>query len=156
MRGPRTGATIIEVVLVAFLVVIFASVTLVSILGRRGTSEFDNGTKQIAALLREAQSRSLSQSGGTNWGVYFDNSTSTTPYYALFSGSYSTSSRVGYYTLPSSLQYVTSSIAVGGTKAIVFDALTGRTNATSVAVQIIRNSRVSSTISVATSGVVSY
>lgn len=150
------GATIIEVALVAFLIVIFATFTLVSILGRRGTTEFENATKQIAALLREAQSRSLSQSGGTDWGVYFHNSTSTTPYYALFSTSYSTATRIGYYTLPSALQYVTSSIALGGTKTITFSALTGRTNATSVAVQIIRNPRVSSTISVATSGVVSY
>lgn len=119
------GFTMIETLVVLGVITVITVVALATLLGRRSRVELDNTTKQIAALLREAQSRSVSQEGGTVWGVHFENSTGTAPFYALFKGTYSATSVVGYYRLPTSVQYSSSSIPQGGSLNITFSQISG-------------------------------
>jgi len=116
----------IETLVVLGVITLITVVALATLLGRRSRVELDNTTKQITALLREAQSRSVSQEGGTVWGVHFENSTGTAPFYALFKGgTYSATSVVGYYRLPTSVQYSSSSISQGGSLNITFSQISG-------------------------------
>ena len=158
MRGNKTsGITIIELVLVIGLVAILGTIFLVNLQGRKSQTELTTTAQQMAALLREAQSRSVAQSSSTIWGVHFENSTSTTPFYALFAGTYSVSSHAGYYRLPSTVGYATSSIASGASKEITFTQITGTASAsTSVSIFSVADINQSSTISVASSGAVSF
>ncbi len=153
----KKGTTIIELVLVIGLVAILGVIFLVNLQGRKGKTELTTTAQQVAALLREAQSRSMTQSSSTAWGVHFENSTGTSPFYALFATSYSTSSRRGYYRLPPTVNYATSSLASGASKEISFTQITGAASAsTSVTIFSISDVSQSSTISVASSGAVSF
>lgn len=156
-RRKDSGTTIIELVLVIGMIAILATVFLVNLQGRKGKTELTTTTQQIAALLREAQSRSVAQSSGTSWGVHFENSTTTASFYALFNGTYSTSSRIGYYRLPATVNYSTSSLASGASKEVTFTQITGTASAsTSITIFSVTDMSQSSTISVASSGAVGF
>jgi prepilin-type N-terminal cleavage/methylation domain-containing protein len=152
----RKGTTMIELLLVIGILAVIATVGGISLLGRRGTTEFQGTAQQMVAALREAQSRAVSQASGTTWGVQFSNATSG-PFFAVFAGpAYSTSTRRAYYNLPPITAYVTSSLAEGATRTVLFSQITGMTTSTTIAIYSVRNSALSSTISIATSGAVSY
>ena len=121
----RRGYTFVEILTVIGIVTIVGLVVVSNLAGRRSRIELDNTLRQIATLLREAQSRSVSQASGTSWGVHLENSTTTPPFFALFATSYSSSTRAGYYRLPSSVRYATSSIPEGGSREVTFAQITG-------------------------------
>ncbi len=156
LKPLRGGFTILEVMLVMVVGAILAGILFSGLVGYRNRNDFTNTSSKIAALLREAQSSSFARSSSTAWGVHFENSTSTTPFFALFSGTYGTSTRVGYYALPTSVAYVTSSLASGATQEITFTQITGAASASTTVTIQMRSSGASSTIAVASSGVVSY
>ncbi len=151
------GTTLVELIIVVALISILAVFSFFTLLQRKGQNDFDNAGQSMAAMLREARSRSVSQSSSTSWGVHFENSTTTTPFYALFPGSYATATIIGYYRLPTTVGYVTSSLASGASKEITFSQITGlASQSTSIAIYSLSNSANSSTINVASSGAVSY
>lgn len=153
----REGTTLVELLVVIGLIAAFALVALFNLFGRKGQTDLDNTAQSIAALLREAQSRSMVQASSTGWGVHFENSTSTAPFYSLFASSYGTSTALGYYRLPGAVAYVTSTLASGASLEITFAQLTGFASASaSVGIYLANNPGSSSTITVASSGAVSY
>jgi prepilin-type N-terminal cleavage/methylation domain-containing protein len=152
----RNGFTFAEMLVVVGIITLIAVVTFLNLSGRRGVTDLNNSKKQIGALLREAQSRSVSRDDDMRWGVHFENSTGTSPFYALFSGVYSSTNTISYYRLPSMVGYITSTLAIGSHKEIVFEKLSGITTSTSIAVYLISNPISSTTISIASSGALSY
>jgi len=149
---------LIEILVVVGIIVILSATTLMSLIGRRGSQELDQATRKIAALLREAVSRSAAQEGGVIWGVRFSNST-TTAFYALFKNSYSASNVIGQYPLPMNVRYATSSIPSGGTIDITFAQISGApSTSTSITLQRVAGSAVisTSTISVSQAGAVTF
>ncbi|OGZ01283.1 MAG: hypothetical protein A3B13_03265 [Candidatus Liptonbacteria bacterium RIFCSPLOWO2_01_FULL_45_15] len=155
----RTGTTLIELLIVISMIGVISVVALLNLLGRSAQTDLNNATEQIASLLREARSRSVSQASSTSWGVHFENSTTTAPFYALFySQTYSTSTVLGYYRLPSGIVYATSSIASGSSIDATFAQLSGQASS-SASIKIYvsgKGTSNSSTISVASSGAVSF
>jgi type II secretory pathway pseudopilin PulG len=124
-KSARRAFTILEILIVAGISIAIGIVMVASLAGRRNRADLDNTTKEIAALLREAQSRSVAQEGGSVWGVHFDNNTST-PFFSLFKGSsYGTSSEVKRYRLPPTVQFSSSSVAQGGALDITFNQISG-------------------------------
>jgi prepilin-type N-terminal cleavage/methylation domain-containing protein len=121
----RNGFTLIETIIVLGVLVVISVVMISSLFSRRSRTDLDNTTRQIAALFREAQSRSMSQEGGAAWGVHIENSTATQSFYALFKGIYSSSTIVGYYKIPSNVQLASSSIPLGNSLEIIFSQVSG-------------------------------
>ena len=156
MRHPRKGTTLIEVLMVIFLITILAVVTIANLLGKRSRTELDNTASQIASLLREARSKSMLQASSTSWGVHFENA--TTSFYSIFSSTtYATSVERGHYVLPSSVIYVSSTVSQGGSKDITFAQITGLSSvSTTVTFRLQRDPSSTITISIASSGVVGY
>ena len=153
----RTGFTLFELILVLGITIIFALVTLPYLFANRGKTQLDLTVKQISTLLREAQSRSISQASSSGWGIHFENATTTAPFFALFAGTYSSSSVIASYRLPGALRYGTSTIASGAVKEITFAQLSGTASAsTSLNVFLSTDQRASATIKIASSGAVSY
>jgi len=106
-RSYRQAFTLIELLVVIGLIAAIIVITLPNLLGKRNTGDLTNTASQIAALLRQAQTNSMSQNGGTSWGVHFQGGGAPAPFYALFSSStYSASSTVGYYRLPNTVGYL--------------------------------------------------
>ncbi len=149
--------TLIEILIVIALMVALSAVGLINLLGRRGKTEVDSTARQMVGLLRQAQSYSMSQSSSTSWGVRFWNSTSTAPFYAMFAGSeYSAAGEAGRYRLPERVFYVTSTLASGATKDIVFSQITGAPSASTTIGITSGGSQISSTISISFSGLISF
>jgi type II secretory pathway pseudopilin PulG len=156
MKTRREGFSIIELVLVVGLIGLIATVSGLSLVRRKGTTELDSMTRQIVAALREAQSRSMSQNMSTTWGVYFSNSTSS-PFVSLYHGTYSTTTRVNYYRIPSAVRFVTSSLAVGATTTVTFSQISGLASAsTTIRLQLVNEPNTSATIRIASSGAISF
>jgi type II secretory pathway pseudopilin PulG len=158
MKRSVVGFTLIEIIITLGVFIVLSGIVLVNITGQKSLTDITNTSAQIVATLRQAQSDSMAQKNGVSWGVHFSNATNTTPFYALFTTSYSPTTTVGYYPLPASVAYNTSSLASGATLDILFSQLSGAASAsTSILLYMPKQSTaVSSTISIGSSGVVSY
>lgn len=158
MKQSRSGFTLIELLVTLAIFIILGGVVLVNFAGRRTDTDLVDTTEQIGATLREAQSDAMAQKNGVAWGVHFSNSTATAPFYVLFSTSYSSATTAGYYPLPTSVAYNTSTLASGATLDVIFSEVTGGASvSTSIGLYMPKeNVAYSSTISVASSGAVSY
>jgi prepilin-type N-terminal cleavage/methylation domain-containing protein len=156
-RARRAGFSLIELLTVMGIIVILGGVVLVSLTRRRNTVELNTTTQKVASLLREAQSRSVNQASSSAWGVHFDNTVATQGFYALFSGTYSTSSRDTDYGLPTSLHLATSSVAVGSSAEVTFAQISGlATGSTTIGLYMVNTPVNSTTITISSSGAVSY
>jgi len=155
----KRGFTLIELIVV-FGIILAISVVSFSILANRKTStDLTATTQQVVGLLRQAQSDAMAQEGDVPLGVHFSNATNTTPFYALFTTSYSTTTTVGGpYQLPPTVAYRTTTLASGATLDIIFSPISGFSSvSTSIGFYMPKQSTAfSSTISVASSGSVSY
>lgn len=152
----RRGFSLIELLTVLGMIVFIVAVSSLALSSSRRKTDFDQVKVRMSTLLSDAQSRSINQERGLAWGVHFDNSASGA-FYALFYGSYGASSEIGHYALPSDVGYVTSTVAVGSYKEIMFKTVTGAASSSgSIAVQLLSSPFTSSTISVSPSGVVTY
>ena len=151
-----TGFTLIELLIVIALIAIIGLVLFLMLGGRRNEGDLTSTALQIAATLREAQSRSVAEDQNAAWGVHFSNATATAPYYALFSSAYAQSTTAGYYRLPASVAFASSTLAVGSSVDILFSGLSGIASvSTSIGVVSISQPSLSSTVKVANSGAVS-
>jgi len=158
--GKKAFSNLIEIILVTALTVILALITAASLLNKRNSLDLDSTTKQISALLHEAQSRSAAEENFTVWGVHFDNSTSTTPFYSLFKTAYLSGGEIGHYRLPSDVKYSTSSISQGASVDVTFSQISGLPSAsTSITIYLTAAGTLtskSSTISISSSGLISF
>jgi type II secretory pathway pseudopilin PulG len=154
---PKTSFSLAEVLIVIAIVVVLGAVSTPFLIGRVATTDLGVTAQQMITLSREAQSRSASQDSNAQWGIHFENATQTAPFYALFRGSYASTTAIGHYRLPADVGYVTSSIARGANKEIIFAKISGLP-ATSTAIQIyqISNPNNSSTISISANGVADW
>jgi len=159
-RLLRFGFTSIEILIVIVIIALLAGISIVNLAGRRSRTELIGTTQQIVALLREAQSRSVNQASSSSWGVHLENSTATSPFYALFANSYSSSTHIGYYRLSRMVQYATSSLSLGSSTDVMFSQLNGVPLAsTSITLELVSGggpASMSSTIRVNMNGSVEY
>jgi prepilin-type N-terminal cleavage/methylation domain-containing protein len=158
MKKSTSGFTLIELIVTLGIFIVISGFVFINIAGRRSQTDLLDATDQIGALLREAQLDSTAQKNNASWGVYFANSTATSPFYVLFTNTYSVSNTIGYYILPASVSYNTATLASGATSSVTFSQVTGMASAsTSIGLYMPKQSvSFSSTISIASSGAISY
>jgi prepilin-type N-terminal cleavage/methylation domain-containing protein len=154
----KKGFTLVELIVVIAVMIAAGIIAFVGLGSRKAESDLSFTTQEIATLLRQAQIDSMNQEGDVPWGVHFVNSTGTAPFYALFTTSYSTATVVGnQYRLPPDIAYTTSTLASGATLDVIFSPISGVTSATAIGFYTVKQVQVfSSTISVTSSGAVSY
>jgi prepilin-type N-terminal cleavage/methylation domain-containing protein len=152
----KKGFTLIEVVLSVAIMAVLGIVAVVSLTGKKSSNDLGTTVSQVTALLHEAESRSVTQVQGVSWGIHFSNATATTPFYALFFSSYSPTTTVSYYRLPTDVAYVPSTLPVGTTLDLVFSQVSGLASAsTTIGFFNTARSSLSSGIGVAASGAIS-
>lgn len=144
----------VELLLVLGIMGILALAIAPNILQYRNQQLLDTTTQQIAASIRDAQNRSITQQDGLPWGIYFNNT--TTDAYTVFSGATYASSASAYTRVYTSLDspIVFTKPSPGNSVEIDFAQLSGLPSAsTSVT---ITNGFASNTIYIASSGIVTY
>ena len=157
----KKGFTLVEIVIVLALMIAVGAVVFSNLGTRKADTDLIATDQQIGSLLHVAESNALAQQSDAAWGVYFSNVTSatTTPFYALFTTSYSTSTIVGSpYLLPSTVSFTTSTLASGATTSVIFSSISGTASA-SMTIGLYmpkQTAAFSSTISIASSGSISY
>lgn len=68
----QKGYTLIELMIVIGIIAILSTVSFLNLVGYEARRDLESTTKRIAALFRDAQSRSVTQEGGKAWGVFID------------------------------------------------------------------------------------
>jgi len=124
----NSGISFIEIIMVVAILVILISITApVFIFFQRGL-EFNNNIEETINVLRIARSKTLASEGASQYGVYFDN-TSSPHQYILFKGE-SFALRDNSFdeinNLPDNIEVYDIDLVVGN--EIVFDRVTGSTS----------------------------
>ncbi len=124
------GFTMIELLIVIGITAVIATVSLANLVGWRSAKELNSTAQKIATLIREAESRAMSQDRGSAWGVHFEDDGANSPFFSLFyadkSGAYSPANEVERYPLPSAIRYEMLAGETEFLQDVVFDQITGR------------------------------
>ena len=158
-RQENRGFTLVELMVSVAIIAILSLVTYISLFNARSSGDAANMAKQMTALLRQAQSQTVSGYQGVAWGVHFGNATgpASSSFYALFSGGYSASSTIGYYKLPTDVAYLTSTLASGASTDVSFALFSGVASAsTSVGLYSVPLPTQTYILHISSSGQVSY
>jgi type II secretory pathway pseudopilin PulG len=155
----KKGFTLIELIATFGILIVIGAVVFANLGTRKSNTDLVATDQQIGSLLRQAQVDAMEQESDVAWGVHFANTSGAPPFYALFQTSYSTATVVGgLYTLPPTVAFTTSTIASGATLDVIFSSVSGVSSvSTSIGLYMPKQSTAfSSTISIASSGTVSY
>jgi prepilin-type N-terminal cleavage/methylation domain-containing protein len=144
----RKGFTLIEALVVIAAMAIIAVFVIPNFLGGSHEADLNSTTQKIVSSLRQTQSQAADQTLGVQWGVHFANSTNTTPFYAVFSGSsYASGTVQSVYTLPSTIAFMTSTLPIGSTEDVIFNTVSGASNmSTTIKLYVVSQPALSSTV----------
>ena len=152
----NTGFSLIEVITALAILVIMGSVAFLGLYNYRLRRGLEWDVQKISAAIREARNRSVTQLDGNQWGVHFENPTSTPDFYQVFFGaSYATGTPTGNrITLNNGIVFLNPSSS--SSEDIIFSKVSGLpVSAISVAIGLISGSA-STTINIDGQGKVSY
>ena len=83
--SSKKAFTLIEVLLVMGITSVLLVMGAINMLGYIGSQNLESESRAIVALLRDAQSKSMSQESESRWGVYlYNNAGEERDYYAIF------------------------------------------------------------------------
>lgn len=101
------GFTLIELIITVGVIAIVAAVGIVSISGKRDAENLRRTLDEIVAIVDATRQRSVTQEGGSQWGIRFSAATSSSPQsYSVFRGaSYASGVLDRLYTLGRGAQF---------------------------------------------------
>lgn len=151
----QRGFTLIELALVLGILVLFLGLSIPQLRSFQQISYVNATGKEVIAVLRLAQSRTLASERASQYGVYFD--TSTTPHqYTLFEGpSYSARDPAKDEVTILQKTIEISAVSLGGANEVVFSRLTGQAESPgTIMFRQIADPIYTKTVSILSSGVV--
>lgn len=102
-----------------------------NLIGAKDSQDVKGAGQQVVTALRDAQNRAISGEGSGNWGVHFDNTTSTSPFYAVVSGTiYSASNVFSEAAMPAGTLFI--GLPASSSLDVFFSSLTGRPASTTI------------------------
>ena len=149
------GFTLIELLVTIGLIIAVSTISFIYIFGHKQARDLQFTVQEITTVLRTARNNSVSQEGGSRWGVHFKN-TSSGSFFSLFQGaSYSVSTTTATTSLRSTVQFIDPSADNGLT--VIFSPITGLPDApAAVKISLVSNSQTSSTININSNGEIQY
>ncbi|MDI6734239.1 MAG: prepilin-type N-terminal cleavage/methylation domain-containing protein [Patescibacteria group bacterium] len=145
----KRGFTLIELMIVAVFLMIIGSIGFFTLRNQQ-LGNLESDARIIVSRLSQAQARSRAGVSGNSWGIYFDNITPSSAFYALFQGSLFTTSTETYF-LSNTIEFQTPTS--GASSSIIFAKLTGKTNMTStIVIRLKNNTDIAKIITVSAQG----
>lgn len=143
----RSGFTLVELLIVLAVIALVASAATFSFTQLDGTQSVDKTTLSVLSFLNEAQSKAISSTDDSNFGVRILNNK-----IIFFEGtSYGTARASSSYVL-SNLVAIATSSGIG--TDVIFNSLTGQTNASgTINIYLVSSPKTSSTIQVFSTGI---
>jgi Tfp pilus assembly protein FimT len=123
-KHAAAGAVLVQILIVVLMIGILVTIVTPRFAELRQAQAIPVGVDEIAAVLNEARSRTLSDESGLQYGVHFASSAAT-----LFSGTTYSSSASTNKVVTIDSQLSISSISLnGGGSDVIFNKLTGETD----------------------------
>lgn len=129
-RQKLKGFTIVELLVIVGILIILTAITIPNLHFFQKESDLNNTKEEVINTLRLAQNKTLASEGASQYGVYFD-ATSTPNQYTLFKGrafSLRATSSDKIYKLPKTIKI--SEIDLWGGEEVVFARVSGWTSTT--------------------------
>jgi len=148
-------------VIVIAIIAILSSLVLIFSYGVKVRKDVDSSVNSLAAVIREAQQKSITQENMTNWGVYLESNVNTKKHFFSLIKT-SKVNIINRYQIPTALEFDTSLLnSLGGglyEKEITFTQLYGLPGSSDINIKIrIANDPSSAKqITIYTNGTVSY
>lgn len=155
------GFTLIEIVLVIAIMAILSSLVLMFSYGIKIRKDLDSAVNSLAAVIRDAQQKSIIQENMANWGVFLESNVNTKKYFYSLMKTDKTNI-INRYQIPTSLEFDTSLLnSLGGglyEKEIIFSRIDGLPGSSDINIKIRIADDPSSAkqITIYTNGTVSY
>jgi len=148
------GFTLIELLITLAILTTVAVIGGVNLFSYYNRQNLTSAVDEIIVLLRQAQSSSVSQESGDQWGVHFSNEVATEGFIQLFRGSsFASGTLVNSRVLPSGVEFTN---PVSGTSTdVIFSKITGYPNASASIAVALTNLDASSTVVISIIGRVS-
>lgn len=162
----QRGFTLIEVLLVMGITSILLVMGAINMLGYIGSQNLESETRSVVALLRDAQSKSMSQEEESRWGVYlYNNPGDERDYYAIFqadealvaSSTYSgvPGTTLERKTMRSNIEFISPDTATS--TVIIFSKVSGLPSASTTAIlQRVDNASSQKTVYISGNGKIDY
>ena len=116
------GFTLVELLIVIGITAALSVVGVGFYANQQKVKILENTAQEIASYLKYTQQKSVSQEQGLQWGIHFDNPSSGSDFYALYTGTtYSSPVETKY--LPAGIEFQTPS--AGASSTVSFAKLTG-------------------------------
>ncbi len=154
--SSERGFSLLELLIVIAIFSVMALFISFNLFGFSQTKNLTSDVQKIAFVLRAAHDNSVEQQNSNQWGVHFDNTTSTPGFFTLFNGaSYATGSSTLRSQLTSGNKFL--SPAAGTSTDIIFSKVYGLPSSTSsIIISSTGASAVSSTIKISAEGQIQY
>ncbi len=151
------GFTLIELIIVVAILLIVGAIAIPGIISLQNAPELNNAAEEIIGALRTAQNQTLSSFENSQYGVYFDLTTSPHQYILFKGSSYALRSIASdrTYKVPSDVEFY--QVNTGGGGQIVFDKLTGATaNVGNVSLRLKSDNNQTKIVYIDNSGAIGY
>jgi prepilin-type N-terminal cleavage/methylation domain-containing protein len=141
--------TLLEILIVIAIIVVITTISLQSYVSLRKSQGLKADVQNIASLLGQARSQTLSSKNASVYGVNFASTTVT-----LFAGTTYTPGNSGNSVYSLTPHNVVTTNLPGGTTAVLFNRITGETNQSNTVTATVTSETASSTINVYKTGVI--
>lgn len=153
----KNGFSLIEILVVLAILAVLSTISVALFISIQKGSQLSNVSEEVVSVLKIAQNKTLSSQEDSQYGVYFD--TTTSPHqYILFKGSnYSLrdNSFDQIHLIPNITEFY--QINTGSGSEIVFDRLTGSTeNSGNISLRLKDDNNQTKIIYIANSGVIGF
>lgn len=151
----RKGFTLVEVLLVVAITAILATITLAFSYGIRSRKDLDLAVNSVAAVVRDAQQKSITQEDMTKWGVHLGRNSISI--YDLFKDVYAAANILSAYQLPHGVEFNNGDWG-GTTHDITFTQVDGLPTGGQhvIIIQLTDDSTIQRQITISNNGTVSY
>jgi Tfp pilus assembly protein FimT len=149
--------TLLETLITIGIMAVIGIIVFLNLQGAKSSTDVASTAQQMTVLLRQAQSSAAAQKNDTAWSVYFSNATPT-PFFALVSSStYSSSTVMASYPLPSTVGFETSTLTQGSSLTVTFSPISGAVpTSTEIGIYAKNNPTLVANIAISGSGNINY